>query len=702
MLAKEGVVDLRGQSVHEDGACTLDGEWEFYWQELYAPRDFFRMGDAAPPAYCQVPSSWTNGANAEGLPFPAYGYATYRLTVQLPENHPRLGLFIPKIWSASMIWVNEELVYRAGSIGTSYDYYKNKIVEELVELPESGDKLDIVVQVANFDMFIAGIVQSFQVGDYRQMLQNQSLQYTWVSMWIGVLLAMSLYHFLLYLFRRRRKSTLYFGLICLLVGIRLIIFGEHYLYEYLKMHTAWFNFDLQAKLYYGTTFALIPIGLLYIQSLYPVKVDPQKDQQKNSFQFLLFINRWFSPLSLGITGIYIVFMVATNPRVFLPTLMYFQSVIFVFVLFMIFLLFRAIFRKEKESQLQIFGISVMILAGVNDGLHQLGVEIFGTFESLPLAFGVFLSLQFVIIAQRFSRAFREVEDLSQNLEKKVIIRTREVTEQKRIIEEKNKEIESAYRHMTDSVVYASRIQKAILSSEQEILNNFQDAFIFWKPRDIVSGDFYWFAEVNGSVEKVKTLIAADCTGHGVPGAFMTVMGNDFLNEIILDNHLTNPSDVLCELDEKVHSTLKRQGAENGRVPQDGMDMSMITIHEDEQKLIFAGAKNPLYMVRDGEIQVYKGSKFPIGGGKLYRNKNFDSAPIYYQPGDVFYLTSDGFQDQFGGAEGRKYMKKRFRHFLLKISHLPMREQRQRIEEEFQNWMGDKPQTDDVLIVGIRF
>ncbi|MEO1655925.1 MAG: hypothetical protein AAFU64_20455, partial [Bacteroidota bacterium] len=204
-LAEKGIINLSSHQILDQGACILDGEWEFYWQELYSPRDFFRMGQAPPPSYIQVPSSWTLGMNTQGEKHPTYGYATYRLQVILPKNHPRLGLFIPKIWSASMIWVNEELVYRAGSVGTSYDFYKNQIVEELVELPMSEDKLDIIVQVANYDMFIAGLVQSFQVGDYRQMLQAQSLQYTWVSMWIGVLLAMSLYHFLLFAFRRRRK-----------------------------------------------------------------------------------------------------------------------------------------------------------------------------------------------------------------------------------------------------------------------------------------------------------------------------------------------------------------------------------------------------------------------------------------------------------------------------------------------------------------
>ena len=377
-------------------------------------------------------------------------------------------------------------------------------------------------------------------------------------------------------------------------------------------------------------------------------------------------------------------------------------------------MFGAILRRENESSYQIIGMVVMILAAANDGLHQLGVEILGAFEVMPIAFVIFLSLQFVVLAKRFSRAFREVEDLSSNLEKKVRERTVEVIQQRDEIVEQNKKIEVAYKHIKDSVVYASRIQKAMLLSEDEITRHFKDAFILLKPRDIVSGDFYWFAEVdidanqNGQAQntpwnngKVKIIVAADCTGHGVPGAFMTVMGNDFLNEIVLESNLINPEKIICELDQKVHQTLARKDNEN--TAQDGMDLAMIVLHETDNQMIFSGAKNPMYLIRDEKMHIIKGSKYPVGGGKFYANSNksFEPHPIILKEGDVLYMFSDGYQDQFGGEDGRKYMKKRFRNYLHQISHKPMAEQKILLEQEFEEWKGEQAQTDDVLVLGIR-
>ena len=303
--------------------------------------------------------------------------------------------------------------------------------------------------------------------------------------------------------------------------------------------------------------------------------------------------------------------------------------------------------------------------------------------------------------------------MSENLEKKVRERTIEVIRQRDEIVEQNKKIEVAYKHIKDSVVYASRIQKAMLLSEDEITRHFKDAFILLKPRDIVSGDFYWFAEVEINTQnghsshipwkdgKVKIIVAADCTGHGVPGAFMTVMGNDLLNEIVIESKIINPEKVICELDQKVHHTLVRKDQEN--TAQDGMDMAMIALHESDNQMIFSGAKNPMYLIREDKMHIIQGSKYPVGGGKFYENSNksFEPHPIILKEGDVLYMFSDGFQDQFGGEQGRKYMKKRFRNFLHQISNKPMTEQKAILNQEFESWKGEQAQTDDVLVLGIR-
>ncbi len=264
-------------------------------------------------------------------------------------------------------------------------------------------------------------------------------------------------------------------------------------------------------------------------------------------------------------------------------------------------------------------------------------------------------------------------------------------------------IERKNANITDSLRYAQRIQKAILGNEEEILCNFKEGFIFFQPKDIVSGDFFWFSQVYFNAEQKSSrriLIAADCTGHGVPGAFMTVMGNALLDEIVNEKCITDPHLILAELDKKVVATLQKQNFSQN----DGMDMVILAIEEKDDNTKFvhwAGAKNPLYYIKNQQINEIKGDKFPIGGNTLKHTKVFQTHTLALNEGDIFYLFSDGFQDQFGGKDNKKYMVKRFRQFLFGISSLPLSEQRERLAQEFADWKGRREQTDDVLVMGVR-
>ena len=324
----------------------------------------------------------------------------------------------------------------------------------------------------------------------------------------------------------------------------------------------------------------------------------------------------------------------------------------------------------------------------------------------------------------------EIENQKQELQAKsteIELQHAELTHQKHLTEHKNK-------HITDSITYASRIQGAMLNAYNQIETRFRDGFIFFRPRDIVSGDFYWYAEVptivrqereivqansaygNGRMMRalpqpmiaekssilsnLKITIVADCTGHGVPGAFMTVMRNAILNEIVNENRVTEPNRILQELDKKVMAMLRKQNAE--KQLQDGMDI-IVMVHDDENKtLTVSCAKNPLYYVRDFEIHEVSASKSGIGFSSRIIDKQFEKKVIQIQDDDIFYATTDGFQDQFGGEDKRKYMKKSMREFFLKMSHLPLKAQKQRLDDEFTAWKGNTQQTDDVLIVGLKF
>ncbi len=259
----------------------------------------------------------------------------------------------------------------------------------------------------------------------------------------------------------------------------------------------------------------------------------------------------------------------------------------------------------------------------------------------------------------------------------------------------NQELKEKHELITDSITYASHIQKGIFPREDDVLGHFQEGFIFLQPRDIVSGDFYWFARH----EQLIVIAAIDCTGHGVPGALMTVLANDLMNQVVHEQRVTMPDKILHALDEKLTATLRRH--EGRRQLSDGMDVSLAVFDLPAKTLYYAGAKNNLYRVREGRLDVVRGSRFTVGGKQLMTTKTFTRHNLPFMPGDTFYIATDGFQDQFGGRLGRKYMVRRFRDFLARIGHIPVDIQGTYLNEEFNQWKGDRPQTDDVLVIGMK-
>jgi serine phosphatase RsbU (regulator of sigma subunit)/ligand-binding sensor domain-containing protein len=292
---------------------------------------------------------------------------------------------------------------------------------------------------------------------------------------------------------------------------------------------------------------------------------------------------------------------------------------------------------------------------------------------------------------------RKLEADKRRLEGIVVERTAEIVKQKDEILDKNKEIELINKDITASIRYAKRIQEALLPTESTIDTPGLEFFIYFKPKDIVSGDFYFLKKIERS--NILIAAAADCTGHGVPGAFMSMLGISFLNEIITKPEVTHSDIVLNHLRDSIIESLNQSGREGET--KDGMDINLIAYDYESHKLEFSGANNPLYLVRNNELIEYKGDKMPIG---LHDKMHipFSKTDLDMQVGDVIYLFSDGFADQFGGDKGRKFMYKRFKEFLVEIHQKPMEEQRNILEKEALDWRGDMEQIDDHIIMGIKF
>ena len=303
-----------------------------------------------------------------------------------------------------------------------------------------------------------------------------------------------------------------------------------------------------------------------------------------------------------------------------------------------------------------------------------------------------LTSSFQTMTTGIERLLTKYRNLNKDLETKVEERTEELTE-------KNFKI-------TSSINYAKRIQEAVLPPVVQITNELSNSMVFFKPRDIVSGDFYWFAKIVSQEEpgefEVKTsekivLAAVDCTGHGVPGAFMSMIGNAYLNQIIRLQKLISPEKILESLHQSIRKDLKQQETLN----RDGMDLALVVIDQEAKTLEYAGAKNPLLYIQEGELNEVKGDKFPVGGYAHEEEQSFKKHIIDISKPTTFYIYSDGYQDQFGGKKSRKFMSRKFKNMLLEIHSKPMNEQEQILENRLTDWMGEHRQVDDILVIGVQ-
>lgn len=313
-----------------------------------------------------------------------------------------------------------------------------------------------------------------------------------------------------------------------------------------------------------------------------------------------------------------------------------------------------------------------------------------TIWAFILYFILFVFLVWGIVKWNTRRLIAEKEHLEQIVRE----RTAEVVAQKEEIEQQKEKIAAQNEEITSSIQYASRIQSALLTPNDQINRIFPENFILYLPRDIVSGDFYYITQVG----KLKISVVADCTGHGVPGGFMSMLGISFLTQIIGTKTDLKANEVLNELRKLVITALHQTGEIGGS--KDGMDIAIYIIDEETQTLQFAGANNPLILIRNNELIHIKGDKMPIGF-HLRGELSFTNHVMEIQKGDVIYTFSDGYVDQFGGEDGRKFMIKNFKELLLEIHHKPMSEQKIILDETLKNWHGNTPRIDDVVVMGVR-
>jgi serine phosphatase RsbU (regulator of sigma subunit)/Tfp pilus assembly protein PilF len=308
-----------------------------------------------------------------------------------------------------------------------------------------------------------------------------------------------------------------------------------------------------------------------------------------------------------------------------------------------------------------------------------------TRQRIVIVVSVLVLILAISLAFFIYRNYKEKEKSNQQLQ----IAYSEIEEKNHLVEEKNKEI-------LDSIFYAKRIQTALLASDKLLTNHLPEHFVLYKPKDIVSGDFYWAKSVNDNF----LICAADCTGHGVPGAFMSLLGVSYLNEIVRDKAVNSPAEVLNKLRTEIIHSLNTELSEDEYAVNDGMDIALCNYKFNSMKLQFSCANNPLWLLRENKIIEYKADKFPVGKyhGDL---QNFSNNEIDLKKGDIVYILTDGYADQFGGPSGKKFKYKPLQELLVANHQKPMQEQKQLLNEVIDAWRGNLEQVDDILIIGVR-
>jgi serine phosphatase RsbU (regulator of sigma subunit) len=688
---RNGVLDFRNSGAGKYKEVSFSGEWEFYWEQFLEHKDFSDSLAGKPTALIKVPNTW-NSLVVDGQTLPAHGYATYRIKVLVDNADNAMAIKLGSISTAFKAYVNDSLISSAGQISMSQENSVPDYASRVVVFQPPADTFNIIFQVSNHHYCKSGLWNNFStIGDADVVKDSWSRNMQLLMLLLGCIGIFGIYHFGFFLLNRSLKSALYFSLICLVIGARAVMVKEIFLIQVFPS----FNWFLLIKLEYLTLMAGVIVLVLFINDV-----------------FQQYINIFFSRLVIIINSLFAFIVLVTSVNFFTGLLIYFQAGLLLGVGYSIFTVVRGFLNREVTAQIIVVGLIAVMATIVNDILYV--GKIIDTAFLTTYGFIFFIVSQSFMLSYLFQKMYKEtiqlaenLEDINKNLEQKVADRTCEIKGQNLQLQERNEEIKAQRdsiekQHavvkkqkqvITDSINYAQRIQSAVLPSDNKFAGHLKEHFILYKPRDIVSGDFYWFSVKDGKA----IIVAADCTGHGVPGAFMSMLGMAFLAEISRMPEVNSPAEILEFMRDKVKQSLNQY--DKTSLVKEGMDMALCIYDPKERTLEFAGAYSPLYIIRNGEIIIHKGDRQPVA--VYLKEHEFSNKTITVQPNDRFYMFSDGYADQISGDTKRKFMVRKFRELLLKIHQLPMAEQKKQLETTLNKWQAGGPQIDDILVIGFQ-
>ena len=635
------VLDLSEKDLNTE-TQTLDGEWLFSWNTDYA--------DFTPQKRIKVPGFWNSDKS-----IPTFGQACYRTTIKVPKITKRLALKIHNIHNSYELWINGELVHRNGKTSLKKEEQVADWSPFLVPLDLDTNQFEITFVIANYGHRNSGFASSIYIGEYKKMLKEREFYMSIDALIIGGLFVLGLFLFSMYLMWKHDNSLLYFLGFSMSFGLWTSFRDEKVFFS------IWngFDWELALRIEYASLIIAVSFFVVFISRLFPKQnIKPIQKLVISANSVSLLIILFFPPHIFT-------FLSISN----IVTLL-------ILIIYVFYVFYKANVSHEFNNIFTTISLSLLILLIVLQIFNFLGIyAINRTIVNLTtLSFVLSMSL---IFASRFSDIFNSTVTLKEKAER-----------QQFDLEVKNNEI-------TASIQYAKQLQSTILPTREEITEIFKNYFIYYQPKDIVSGDFYWMEEHNGIVH----FAVADCTGHGVPGAMVSFVCSNVLSQIVLDENITSPEKIL----DRARELVIRRFSTSETSLNDGMDISIGSFDANTNILSWAGANNPLYIVRQQTTEVIeiKGNKQPIGKYAA-EEKPFTVHQFSMQKGDRIYLFSDGYIDQFGGPKGKKFKTKQFKDLILEMQQEPLSEQQKRLETTFNNWKGEKFQIDDVSVCGLEF
>ncbi len=696
---ERGVLDLREWNFKENGNVELKGQWEFYWGKLYTPEDFDDEVHT-PDAYVDVPGSWS-GTIVNGEKISDTGYATYRLVIFVkPDSETNYMLRLGEILTAYNVWWNDKHIVNIGNVSdNSYDA-KPALKPIIRGVDFDKERIQILVQVSNYNHRSNGFFQVPIIGEEDKIVRSFSLFMFFDIIIFGAVLIMALYHIGLYILRTKNKAALAFALLSIVVGVR-TLFSGNYTISLMFPNISW---ELIYRINYFTFYSLVATFIFFFRATF--------DEKK--YKLIFYLGYGFSALFT---------LTLILPTLVYSSLLVFYQVIVVFLVsFCAYLLVK--YAKEKRTGVIILSITIIIffLSGINDILFFNGIINITTLSHLGLF--VLILGQSLTLAGIFNKAFADNEKLTakldyqnQHLQELVGERTKEIEAQKQDILQKNEELqvqkeelqvqkdeivrqkdllENHNRFVTDSINYASTIQKAVLPANDKVKEYF-NSFLIFMPRDIVSGDFYWFSDSNPDY---IYLGVGDCTGHGVPGAFLSLIGIYLLNTIVVEKQVTDPKEIICSLDKLFNEFLHKGLTDN----RDGMEIGLFRFEKSNlKKMIYSAAKTNMFIYNHDKktLDRYRGARRSVGLINTHSTQiiKFENMEMNLDEQITIYCATDGFVDQ-NNPERKRFGSHKFVEMLKEIAELPMQQQKISIIRRFEEYQKGELQRDDVTVIGI--